>query len=268
MHNFVSTLCEQYCASTLYQLLLNVLGKVDTELIQKWFIVDTNMIHNFVSSLYQLCINLVSTQLCVNFVSPLIWNWDRVDAKLIHNFVSTFIYSVVYQLSSAFMELIQSWYKVVHQLCYNTVTTPCQLCVEFHGKFMHNCVSTLYQIYIKFLLKLIHNRVETKLMQSGYEVHTKWCINFVSTVYQFLIKVDTKFVHKWVGTKLLQSWYKVFHKVVYQLCINSVLTLHHICTNFYEKLIQSCISNWWKVVASFLHQLCINCVSISTLRGV
>ena len=163
------------------------------------------------------------------FVSTVYQHWCRVDA-----------------------ESIQSWNKVVYQLCINS--DPLMdgwMDGWMDGRMdgwmdgVHFCKNFSYRLCINF---------DAKFIRSRYKVVYQLCIIFVSTVCIDCIST------------LMRSWCGVDTKIDTILCINfvSIFCIDCVSTSMrssYEvdtKLAQTCVSTVYKLCINFLYRLCIN----------
>jgi hypothetical protein len=157
--------------------------------------VDTELIPNFVSTLYRLRINFASNllhspnkKLYIESASTSHQSWYtvvtkslyRVDTELIYNFVS-----ISCRLPINFAsKLIQSWYRVDTQLCINFLSTPYQSCIRVDTQSIQKVDTTLtqslYLLFIDFVWTLQRSwyTVDTR---SWYKVEEHYGINFISS---------------------------------------------------------------------------------------
>ena len=121
-----------------------------TTSFNRWYTVDTPLIHNGVSTVYQRCINGVST-MYLRFISGVSTVYQRCIGveNLIRDGLSTFSGKIEYTVDTP---LIHCWYSVstVYQRCNNGVSTVYQRCI--------NGVWTIYTVY---RISLIHRRSYT-----------------------------------------------------------------------------------------------------------
>ena len=133
----------------------------------------------------------VETQLCIYFVSTLYQLCVQVDTKSIQNFLDTKLWRSWYKVDA---KTIQSWYEVDTQLCIDFASTLYQSWCKVATQFCR------YKVDTEFTPSRCED--DTKLIQSWYTTLYRLCINFVSTLLQLFLK-------SWYKVDTQLSWYKV-----------------------------------------------------------